>query len=73
MNSGKQPAMYCSIAQHEKIRTHRTMIMEMIEASMEKAREKGPHPLTPGCNCMACVIAKKRILHPGSGPWPHRL
>jgi integrase len=22
---------------------------------------------------MGCIVAKKRILHPGFGPWPHRL
>lgn len=32
---------------------------------MQLAKEKGPHPLTLGCSCIACVNKHKRRL---SGP-----
>jgi len=51
----------------------RLAIVEMIEASMEEARKKGEHPLTPGCSCIVCVIKRKRILEGPPKPWRYRL
>jgi hypothetical protein len=49
------------------------MIAEMIEASMALSVKKGPHPLTPGCNCIACINKRKRILQGPPKPWQYRL
>jgi hypothetical protein len=51
----------------------RRIIMEMIEAAMELAEKKGPHPLTPGCNCIACVGKRKRLLKGETRPWKYIL
>jgi hypothetical protein len=51
----------------------RRMIYEMIEASMALSLKKGAHPLTRGCNCIACANKRKLRL---SGPireWQYRL
>lgn len=55
------------------IRARRKLIVEMIEASMKLAAEKGEHPLTPGCSCIACVTQRKRILQGPPKPWRYRL
>jgi len=60
-------------SQNERIRSQRRLIIEMIEASMRLALEKGPHPLTSGCNCIACVNKRKRKLSGPPKPWRHRL
>ena len=49
------------------------MIVEMIDAAMQLALEKGPHEVTPGCNCISCVNKRKRILAGPTAPWRHRL
>jgi hypothetical protein len=49
------------------------MIVEMIEASMALSVQKGPHPQTPGCNCIACINKRKRILHGRPQLWKYRL
>ncbi|MGD9163033.1 MAG: hypothetical protein PVG39_31800 [Desulfobacteraceae bacterium] len=36
--------------------------MEMIDASLELAEKKGPHPLEPGCNCIVCINKRKGII-----------
>jgi len=51
----------------------RRIIMEMIDAAMELAQKKGPHPLTSGCNCMACVGKRKQLLKGEARPWKHIL
>lgn len=58
----------------EKIDAQRAMIIEMIEASMALAQELGPHELTKGCNCIACVNKRKRFMF-GVTPedWKYRL
>ncbi|MDY6903654.1 MAG: hypothetical protein SWH61_03115 [Thermodesulfobacteriota bacterium] len=57
----------------KNIQAERRLIVEMINASMKLAYEKGPHPLTPGCNCIACVNRRKRKLAGAEKPWRYRL
>lgn len=58
----------------KKTRTaDRTLIFEMIEESMALSVRKGPHSLTPGCNCIACINKRKRILDGPARPWRYRL
>jgi len=40
----------------------RRMIIEIIDDALQLAEKLGPHPLTRGCNCMACVHQRKRLL-----------
>jgi len=49
------------------------MIIEMIDASMELARKLGKHPLAEGCNCIACVNKRKRIVKDSEPEWKYRL
>jgi hypothetical protein len=49
------------------------MIVEMMEASMALSGKKGPHPLTPGCNCIVCINKRKDILKGPPRPWQYRL
>lgn len=57
----------------KRICVARAMIVEMIEDAMKKSIEKGPHALTQGCNCIVCVIKRKRMLQHPSRPWRYRL
>lgn len=59
--------------QKKYVLQQRRLIAEMIEASMRLAMEKGPHPLTPGCNCIACVNKRKRKLSDPPKPWRYYL
>ena len=63
--------------QNRKIKSRqsndRRIIFEMIEASMALAMEKGAHPLTRGCNCIACVNHRKRMLASPPKPWRYHL
>ncbi|MDZ7831925.1 MAG: hypothetical protein U5L07_09270 [Desulfobacterales bacterium] len=59
--------------QKKRILHQRRLITEMIEASMRLAMEKGPHPLTPGCSCIACVNKRKRKLDGPPKPWRYSL
>jgi hypothetical protein len=43
-------------------RAEKTMIFEIIDASCELAARKGEHLLENGCNCIACVNKRKRLL-----------
>ncbi|MBS3810102.1 MAG: hypothetical protein KGY38_08115 [Desulfobacterales bacterium] len=61
------------ISAEKKIYAMRQLIVEMIDASMQKALEKGPHSLQPGCNCIACVNRRKRILTGSPDNWKYRL
>jgi hypothetical protein len=45
------------------------LIVEMIEESMALSVKKGVHPLTPGCNCIACINKRKRILMGSQKKW----
>ena len=46
----------------KKKRAEKTMIFEIIDASCELAARKGEHRLENGCNCIACVNKRKRLL-----------
>ncbi|MFP4194241.1 MAG: hypothetical protein ACOCY3_02205 [Desulfosalsimonas sp.] len=61
------------ISAEKKIDAMRSMIVEMIDASIQKAVEKGSHPLERGCNCIVCVNRRKRILTGDSNNWEYRL
>lgn len=60
-------------SQNERLHSQRRLIIEMIEASMRLAMEKGAHPLTPGCSCIACVNKRKHKLSGPPKAWRHRL
>lgn len=51
----------------------RRLIIEMIDAAMDLAEKMGPHPLMPGCNCIACVGKRKQLLRGEPKPWKHIL
>jgi hypothetical protein len=57
----------------EAIKEERKMILEMIDASWELAGRLGEHKLKPGCNCIACVNKRKRILDKGKLKWKFML
>jgi hypothetical protein len=48
--------------EREGIKRDKRLIREMIDASCDLARKKGPHDLEPRCNCIACINKRKRIL-----------
>jgi hypothetical protein len=51
----------------------RRMIIETIEAALELAEKLGRHPLTKGCNCMACLHQRKRLLEITGKDWKFKL
>lgn len=51
----------------------RKQIHKMIEASMALSVQKGPHPMTEGCNCIVCVNKRKMILRGPRRDWKYRL
>lgn len=51
----------------------RRLIMEMIDASMELAHEKGPHDMTPGCNCIVCINKRKQKMFDSALPWRFKI
>jgi len=51
----------------------RLRIFKMMEASCELAIQKGRHELEKGCNCIACVNKRKRILHGSTQKWKFTL
>ncbi len=51
----------------------RLRIFKMMEASCELAIQKGRHELEKGCNCIACVNKRKRLLHHSNQKWKFRL
>ena len=55
------------------IKEDRKMILEMINASLELSERLGKHELTPGCNCIACVIKRKKILDTRHEEWKYEL
>lgn len=57
----------------EAIKEERKMILEMIDASWELADRLGKHGLREGCNCIACVIKRKRILDTRCEEWKYEL
>ena len=57
----------------EAIKEERKMILEMINASWELAERLGKHPLKSGCNCIACVNRRKRMLDERNVEWKFEL
>ncbi len=57
----------------KKMANERKLIFEMIDASCELAARKGAHPMENGCNCIACVNKRKRLLEPHVKKWKFRL
>lgn len=57
----------------EAIKEKRKMILEMIDASWELADRLGEHPLSKGCNCISCVIRRKRLLAERTPEWKYEL
>ncbi len=57
----------------ETVKEERRMILEMINASWELAERLGNHPLKNGCNCIACVNKRKRIIGERQGEWKFEL
>jgi len=51
----------------------RRMIIETIDAALHLAEQLGRHPLTKGCNCMACVHQRKRLLEINGKDWKFKL
>ena len=57
----------------DAIKEERKMILEMINASWELAERLGEHPLKNGCNCLACVNRRKRMLDKRNVEWKYEL
>ncbi|MGD9324296.1 MAG: hypothetical protein PVG26_09775 [Desulfobacterales bacterium] len=57
----------------EAVMEMRRTILEMIHASWELARRLGSHQLKNGCNCIACVNKRKRIIDEQGGEWKFEL
>ncbi|MBW1909678.1 MAG: hypothetical protein JRJ11_09095 [Deltaproteobacteria bacterium] len=55
------------------LKEERKMILEMINASWELAECQGKHPLKSGCNCIACVNKRKRLLEKSENEWKFKL
>lgn len=51
----------------------RRLVFEMIEAAMDLAARKGPHPLEKDCNCIACINRRKDLDRGNPPPWKHFL
>ena len=57
----------------ETLREERRMILEMINASRDLAEQLGKHPITAGCNCIACVNDRKRLIYKSAELWEFEL
>ncbi|QTA87045.1 hypothetical protein [Desulfonema magnum] len=57
----------------DKTEEKQRIITEMIDASIALARKIGKHSLTEGCNCIACVTRRKRLLKGEEPEWKYRL
>ncbi|OIN96374.1 MAG: hypothetical protein AUJ48_01670 [Deltaproteobacteria bacterium CG1_02_45_11] len=51
----------------------RRMIVGMIDVSFRLAEKLGRHLLTKGCNCIACIHRRKRILKITGKDWKFKL
>ncbi len=51
----------------------RRMVIEMINDSFRMTEMLGRHPFTKGCNCIACVNKRKRILKTPKMDWKFKL
>jgi len=61
------------IKSQQSIKEQRKQIIEMIDASLELAQRLGKHPLKAGCNCIACINERKRILKKQEIKWKFNL
>ena len=57
----------------ETLKEERRMILEMINASWDLAEQLGKHPVTAGCNCIACVNGRKRLINKRADSWEFEL
>ena len=57
----------------EFIKEERKMILEMINASWDLAEQLGKHPVTAGCNCIACVNRRKQLIDQSTEVWKFEL
>ena len=60
----------------EKVRNRKEdwrQIIELIDASLELAQKKGPHPLENGCNCIACINKRKDLIEPKKENWVYEI
>ncbi len=57
----------------KKMEMERRMIYEMINASIDLAEKLGPHDLAKGCNCIACVDKRKRLIAGDKREWKYTL
>jgi len=55
------------------IKEERKTTLKMIDVSRELAERLGEHKLKPGCNCIACVNKRKRILDKQYKEWKFEL
>ena len=55
------------------LKEERKMILEMINASWELSERLGKHPHKSGCNCIACVNKRKRLLEKSENEWKFQL
>jgi len=51
----------------------RRMIIRMIDACLSLSAKLGRHPLTKGCNCLACIHQRKRLLESNGRDWKNQL
>lgn len=61
------------IKNQQAIKEERKKIIEMIDASWERAQLLGEHPVKTGCNCISCVNKRKRILKKQKVKWKFNL
>ncbi|MBW1669408.1 MAG: hypothetical protein JRI79_15995 [Deltaproteobacteria bacterium] len=54
---------------YEGIKEQRRMIIEVIGAAWELAESLGEHPVRTGCNFIACINKRKRIIEKQNGEW----
>jgi hypothetical protein len=51
----------------------RRIIIRMIDACQSLSAKLGRHPLTKGCNCLACIHQRKRLLEINGRNWKYKL
>ena len=65
--------MKISLKKNRSGDAQRRMIIETIDAALNLSEKLGRHPLTKGCNCMACVHGRKRMLAITGKDWKFKL
>jgi hypothetical protein len=66
--TSKSTTTGCASAAKDRIRTY-----NIIDRSCELAAQKGPHPLDPDCQCLACMTKRKKMLYPVCKDWKFSL